>query len=59
LYDTKEPILDSGAMAHIVEETQETGARVHLVGVTGASVDAKLADVIFPVGTATDELYAL
>ena len=29
------------------------------MGVTGAGVDAELADVIFPVRTATDELYAI
>ena len=52
-------ILDSGAMAPIIEGTQGTGARVRLVGVTGAGVDAELADVIFPVRTATDELYAI
>jgi hypothetical protein len=57
--DTKESILDSGAMAPIIEGTQGTGARVRLVGVTGAGVDAELADVIFPVRTATDELYAI
>jgi hypothetical protein len=56
---TKESILDSGAMAPIIEGTQGTGARVRLVGVTGAGVDAELADVIFPVRTATDELYAI
>jgi hypothetical protein len=56
---TKESIHDSGAMAPIIEETQGTGARVRLVGarVTGAGVDAELADVIFPVRTAKDELY--
>ena len=56
---TKESILDSGAMAPIIEGTQDTGARVRLVGVTGAGVDAELADLIFPVRTATDELYAI
>jgi hypothetical protein len=40
---TKESILDSGAMAPIIEGTQGTGARVRLVGVTGAGVDAELA----------------
>ena len=56
---TKDSILDSGAMAPIIEGTQGTGARVRLVGVTGTGVDAELADVIFPVRTATDELYAI
>jgi hypothetical protein len=56
---TKESILDSGAMAPIIKGTQGTGARVRLVGVTGAGVDAELEDVIFPVRTATDELYAI
>jgi len=56
---TKESILDSGAMAPIIEGTQGTGARVRLVVVAGAGVEAELADVIFPVRTATDELYAI
>jgi hypothetical protein len=56
---TKESILDSGAMASIIEGTQDTGARVRLGGVTGTGVDAELADVIFPVRTATNELYAI
>jgi hypothetical protein len=46
---TKESIFDSGVMAPIIEGTQGTGARVRLVGGTGAGVDAELADVIFPV----------
>ncbi len=46
-------------MVPVIEDTQGTGARVRLVGVTGAGVDAELADVIFPVRTATDELYAI
>jgi hypothetical protein len=56
---TKDSILDIGAMATIIEGTQGTGARVRLVGVTGTGVDAELVDVIFPVRTATDELYAI
>jgi hypothetical protein len=55
---TNDSILDSGAMAPIIEGTKGTGARVRLVGVTGTGVDAELADVIFPVRTAT-ELYAI
>ena len=43
----------------IIEGTQGTGARVRLVGVTGTGVDAELADVIFPVRTATDEPYTI
>jgi hypothetical protein len=56
--DTTEFILDIGAMAPIIKDTQGTGSRVRLVGVTDG-VDAELADVIFPVHTTTDELDAI
>ena len=42
---TQESILDIGAMTPIIEGTQGTGSRVHLVGVTDAGVDAELAVV--------------
>jgi hypothetical protein len=57
--DTKESILDRGTMSPIIEDTQVTGSRVRLVGVTDTGVDAELADVIFPVHTTTHELYAI
>ncbi len=56
---TKESILDSGAMAPIIGGTQGTEAHVRLVVVTGAGVDAELANVICPACTATDELDAI
>jgi len=46
-------------MTPIIEATQDTGTRVHLVRVSGTGVDAELADVIFPVHTTTDELYTI
>ncbi len=54
--DTTTSILDSGAMASIIQGTQGTGCRVQLVGVTGNGIQAEIADVTFPVLTATNEL---
>jgi hypothetical protein len=56
--DTTASILDSGAMASITQGTQGTGSRVQLVGVTGDGI-AEIADVTFPVLTATNELYVI
>jgi hypothetical protein len=47
--DTTTSILDSGAMVSIIPETQGTGSRVQLVGVTGDGIQAEIADVSFPV----------
>jgi len=57
--DTQASILDSGAMGNIIQGTQRTGSRVQLVGVTGDGIQAEIADVTFPVLTATNELYAI
>ena len=57
--DTTASILDSGAMASIIQGTQGTGSRVQLVGVTGDGIQAEIADVTFPVLTATNELYVI
>ena len=57
--DTTASILDSGAMASIIQGTQGTGSRVQLVGVTGDKIQAEIADVTFPVLTATNELYVI
>jgi hypothetical protein len=53
---TTDSILDSGAMASIIQGTQATGSRVQLVGVTGDDIQAEIAVVTFPVLTATNEL---
>ena len=57
--DTTASILESGAMASIIQGTQGTGSRVQLVGVTGADIQAEIADVTFPVLTVTNELYVI
>jgi hypothetical protein len=57
--DTTASILDNGAMASIIQGTQETGSRIQLVGVTGDDIQAEIADVTFPVLTATNELYVI
>jgi hypothetical protein len=46
-------------MASIIQGTQGTGSRVQLVGVTGDGIQAEIADVTFPVLTATNELYVI
>jgi hypothetical protein len=56
---TTASILDSGAIASIIQGTQGTGSRVQLVGVMGAGIHAEIADVTFPVLTATKELYVI
>ena len=55
--DTTTSILDNGDMVSIIQGTQGTGSRVQLVGVTGDVIQAEIADVTFPVLTATNELY--
>jgi hypothetical protein len=46
-------------MTSIIQGTQGTGSRVQLVGVTGADIQVEIADVTFPVLTATNELYVI
>jgi hypothetical protein len=57
--DTTASLLDSGAMVSIMQGTQWTGSRVQLVGVTGDVIQTEIADVTFPVLTATNELYVI
>ena len=57
--DTTASILDSGAMASIIQGTQGTGSRVQLVGVTGDGIQTEITDVTFPVLTVTNELYVI
>jgi hypothetical protein len=59
--DTKASILDSGAMANIMQGTPGTGSRVQLVGVAGDGIQAEIVDVTFRVLTAKNlnELYVL
>jgi hypothetical protein len=59
--DTTDSILDSGAIASIMEGSQSKwiGSRVQLVGVTGDGIQAEIADVTFPVLIATNELYVI
>jgi hypothetical protein len=56
---TTASILDSGAMASIIQGTQGTSSRVQLVGVTGDDIQTETADVTFPVLTATNEFYVI
>jgi hypothetical protein len=56
---TTDSILDSGAMASIIQGTQGTGSRVQLVGVTGDDIQAEIAVVTFAVLTATNELHVI
>jgi hypothetical protein len=57
--DTTAFILDSGDMVNIIQGTQGTGSRVQLVSVTGDGIQAEIADVTFPVLTASNELYVI
>ncbi len=56
---TTASILDSGAMASIIQGTQGTGSRVQLVVVTGDGIQAEIAVITFPVLTATNELHVI
>ena len=49
--NTPGAVLDSAAMLNILQGTQGSGTRVRLMGITGDSSEAEIADAAFPVVT--------
>lgn len=57
--NTPGAVLDSGGMLNILQGTLGVGKRVKLIGITGDSSEAEIADAVFPVVTKDGRRYLI
>jgi uncharacterized protein YjgD (DUF1641 family) len=57
--NTPGAVLDSAAMVNILQGARGSGTRVRLMGITGDSSEAEIADAVFPVVTKDKKQYLI
>ena len=57
--NTPGAVLDSAAMVNILQGARGSGTRVRLMGITGDSSEAEIADAVFPVVTKDRKQYLI